>query len=346
MKTELETKREYQSYIEKSSPDFDAMWNKIESEIENTPQIRVNKNKRIVKGIVAAAACVVICIVGANYINSQSLKADENIALEDNTEFSVSDEMVTTTVTDTQSIVTTTPIFSENNAVVDGIIDEEPTNDSESESPTSPGTDSSPTDNVGCHGHDKIEIEQATKPSFLPQGIETIQYSEIAIRFNSPVDVDLSFDFDEYFVEDEMLRKTEYILGVEVYDVEVTENNTLLYTLAVFGDFSASGIEGNIIEVESASPFQMLPESPYIIFLYEEDGKYRLSFENAPQMEISHSGLIFHSGFKSLMENSVYVICPEEYFDEFYYDRMRFQWGEYPQIISPVVEKWRSLTER
>lgn len=346
MKTELETKREYQSYIEKSSPDFDAMWNKIESQIENTPQIRVNKSKRIVKSVMAVAACVVICIVGANYINSQSLKADENIASEDNTEFSASDEMVIPGYTENNGIVTTTPVFDDNFA--DDIVDELPSTDCEQDIPSSSegASENSPTGNVGCHGHDKIEIEQATKPSFLPQGIETIQYSEIAIRFNSPVDVDLSFDFDEYFVENEMLRKTEYILGVEVYDVEVTENNTLLYTLAVFGDFSASGIEGNIIEVESASPFQMLPESPYIIFLYEEDGKYRLSFENAPQMEISHSGLIFHSGFKSLMENSVYVICPEEYFDEFYYDRMRFQWGAYSEIISPVVEKWRSLTDR
>ncbi len=325
MKTELETKREYQSYIEKSSPDFDAMWNKIESEIENTPQIRVNKNKRIVKGIVAAAACVVVCIVGANYFGSQSLKADENIALEDNTEFSASDEMVTTTVTDTQSIVTTTPIFSEDNAVVDGIIDEEPTNDYEADAPVSPGTDSSPTDAIV---DDKTQI---------------IDYTHLSFLSASPLDANLSYDFDEYFVEEEMLSKTEYIVRGTITDAFVTDENTVLYSLDVNESLGENDTE-YYLEIESKTPYQMLINREYILFLYKEDEKYRLSFENAPQIEVTlDNQIVFHNGFKSISENSLYVKYPKTNIDDYFYDRMRFKDNA---DISAVVEKWRSLTER
>lgn len=325
MKTELETKREYQSYIEKSSPDFDAMWNKIESEIENTPQIRVNKNKRIVKGIVAAAACVVVCIVGANYFGSQSLKADENIALEDNTGFSASDEMVTTTVTDTQSIVTTTPIFSEDNAVADGIIDEEPTNDCESDSPTSPGTESSPTDAIV---DDKTQI---------------IDYTHLSFLSASPLDANLSYDFDEYFVEEEMLSKTEYIVRGTITDAFVTSENTVLYSLDVNESLGENEAE-YYIEIESKTPYQMLINREYILFLYKEDERYCLSFENAPQIEVTlDNQIVFHNGFKSISENSLYVKYPKTNIDDYFYDRMRFKDNA---DISAVVEKWRSLTER
>lgn len=325
MKTELETKREYQSYIEKSSPDFDAMWNKIESEIENTPQIRVNKNKRIVKGIVAAAACVVVCIVGANYFGSQSLKADENIALEDNTEFSASDEMVTTTVTDTQSIVTTTPIFNEDNAVADGIVDEAPTNDYEADAPISPGTDSSPTDAIV---DDKTQI---------------IDYTHLSFLSASPLDANLSYDFDEYFVEEEMLSKTEYIVRGTITDAFVTSENTVLYSLDVNESLGENEAE-YYIEIESKTPYQMLINREYILFLYKEDERYCLSFENVPQIEVTlDNQIVFHNGFKSISENSLYVKYPKTNIDDYFYDRMRFKDNA---DISAVLEKWRSLTER
>lgn len=329
MKTELEVKREYESYIEKSSPDFDAVWNKIESEIEKTPQIKV-KNNRAFKGIVAVAACAVICIIGAGIANSPSLKAEDKMNAMDTAveseDMAVNNEG--TAFESEDSVFTTT--------TADMVVDQAPGD--------MPVNDNIADDEVSCDGIDKIEIEQVTKPAFLPESIETIQYSEIAVRFSSPVDIDLNYDFDEYFVEDEMLRKTEYILSVEVLDVEITEDSTLLYYLGVGDDYSQSGIE-SFIEVESASPYQMLRGSYYIIFLYEENGEYRLSFENAPQMEISHSGLVFHNGFLSLTDGSVYVLYPKEDVNEYFYDRMRFHWGSYSDIITPVVDKWRGLTE-
>lgn len=77
-------KYEYQQHIRNTAPDMDKLWNRIESEIDNKEKESVTETTTYVRqikhshrGILTAAAAVLVVIFGAKIISNVSVKTDE-----------------------------------------------------------------------------------------------------------------------------------------------------------------------------------------------------------------------------------------------------------------------------
>ncbi len=144
---------------------------------------------------------------------------------------------------------------------------------------------------------------------------------------------------EEYFVEEDVLIRTDVIVNAYV-DRVYSKGNSTCY------EISAENAETNETEnivLESDSIYTMKQDGSYILPLKNENGSYSLAFENAPQIEeTENGGLIFHNGWVSLDENSAPTEYPQVSVDDFFYDRMRFS---YSGDISPLIEKWHEVRQ-
>ena len=144
---------------------------------------------------------------------------------------------------------------------------------------------------------------------------------------------------NEYFVEEDVLIKTDVIVNAYV-DRVYSKGNSTCY------EISAENIEtgeAENITLESDSLYTMKQDGSYILPLKSENGGYSLAFENAPQIEETESGgLVFHNGWISLDENSAPTEYPQVSVDDFFYDRMR---SSYSNDVSPLLEKWHEVRQ-
>lgn len=146
---------------------------------------------------------------------------------------------------------------------------------------------------------------------------------------------------DEYFVEENVLDKTEFFADV-VVTKSALYSTYAQYDLQINALITKTGeINETDITITSTTPYVLQENREYFIPLYEENGKYYISLENAPQIEISLSGeVVFQNGWESLDENSCYVEKSQTNSDDFYYDRMRYS---YEEDLQKLIKKWKSL---
>lgn len=171
---------------------------------------------------------------------------------------------------------------------------------------------------------------------------EKIYYGDLDLAPSDGVQPELPYAQtagDDYFVEDRVLEETDIIVDAVVERVYSSGGGTVCYVLsAEDGDRNPIGE----LTVESATPYLLQANREYILPLKATDDGYRLTFENAPQIELTRDGgTVFHNGWQCLSENSSELIYPRGGIDDFFYDRMRFSYNG----MEAITKRWRELKE-
>lgn len=149
-------------------------------------------------------------------------------------------------------------------------------------------------------------------------------------------------DEEEFFVEDTVLSETDFFLDGEIISAEPDDDGGVKYTLRVIHavaewDRGFSDIE----EVYSYSPYSLRVGREYLLPISEDNGRYEVIFDNAPQIEFTlDRQLVCHNGWKTLSENGVYIEYPQTYPDDFFYDRMNLA---AECSLENLFDRWESL---
>lgn len=164
------------------------------------------------------------------------------------------------------------------------------------------------------------EIENAWEEKIEEpfRSYDSLRFSE-SDWTNSVIDYDMLLKKDQYFDEAEVLKKTEYILLVTwMSGQQDTETGEMVYEFSVEYVFGNDVLENQTLQLRSKSAYLMQAGHCYILPLYREENEWKLSFENAPQIEMTlDNEVVFHDGWKSLC---TYENDELEYFE---YDEFR-----------------------
>lgn len=149
-------------------------------------------------------------------------------------------------------------------------------------------------------------------------------------------------DDEEYFVEDKVLSETDFFLDSKVISEEPVSDGSIKYTVRVIHAVSEDSREfSETEEVYSNSPYALRTGREYLLPISEENGRYTVIFNNAPQIEFTlDRQLVCHNGWKTLTENSVYLEYPQTYPDDFFYDRMNLA---AESSLENLFDKWERL---
>ncbi len=144
----------------------------------------------------------------------------------------------------------------------------------------------------------------------------------------------------EYFVEDEVLADADYIVSATVKNVLLSDDGSrIIYELEA--DVSYPEITSETIIVESCSAYTMKRGREYLIPVAETADGYRTVYDNIPQIEFTaDGGLVYYNGWSSLDdETSQSIIYPQKTVDDFFYDRMKFSYsGDYSAMIQKFYD--------
>ena len=149
-------------------------------------------------------------------------------------------------------------------------------------------------------------------------------------------------DDEEYFVEDNVLSETDFFLDGKIISEEPGNDGSIKYTVQVIHAVSDDSREfSETEEVYSRSPYALRTGREYLLPISEENGRYTVIFDNAPQIEFTlDRQLVCHNGWKTLTENGVYLEYPQTYPDDFFYDRMNLA---AESSLENLFDKWESL---
>lgn len=149
-------------------------------------------------------------------------------------------------------------------------------------------------------------------------------------------------DNEEYFVEDKVLSETDFFLDGKVISEEPANDGSIKYTVLVIHAVSPDSREfSETEEVYSYSPYALRTGREYLLPISEENGRYTVIFDNAPQIEFTlDRQLVCHNGWKTLTENGVYLEYPQTYPDDFFYDRMNLA---AESSLENLFDKWERL---
>lgn len=149
-------------------------------------------------------------------------------------------------------------------------------------------------------------------------------------------------DDEEYFVEEKILSETDFFLDVKVISEEPSEDGSIKYTVQVIHAVSEDSREFfETEEVYSYSPYALRTGREYLLPICEDNGRYTVIFDNAPQIEFTlDRQLVCHNGWKTLTENGVYLEYPQTYPDDFFYDRMNLA---AESSLESLFDKWERL---
>lgn len=299
-----EFKKQYIAHCENTAPDMEKLWEKIESGLEEKSEDRVTskpaKAFSFRKAAVWCTACAAVLIA-------------------------VPAILVGTGVTKTADSMTAE---MQNEAVAGDM-----------ETNAAPAEEGGFAEEPAYADMDGAAADtSATSP--LP---EMVYYEELSVAGTVVSDAVLPYGFynalgDDFFVEEKVLAETDIIVDAVVEQAYRNGVATVCYVIkAEDKDKNDMGS----ITVESATPYAMKVNGEYILPLKETEDGYRLVFENAPQIECtSDGGVIFHNGWKCLLENSAELVYPQGGIDDFFYDRMRFS---YKDGIGVLDEKWKDV---
>ena len=144
----------------------------------------------------------------------------------------------------------------------------------------------------------------------------------------------------EYFVEDEVLADADYIVSATVKNVLLSDDGSrIIYELEA--DVSYPEITSETIIVESCSVYTMKRGREYLIPVAETADGYRTVYDNIPQIEFTaDGGLVYYNGWSSLDDStSQSIIYPQKTVDDFFYDRMKFSnSGDYSAMIQKFYD--------
>ena len=300
-------KKLYTEHIERSTPDMDALWEKIENGLEPKPDNGVTSKpvrKRLsfgssaMKWAVCAAALLIIPI-SVRIINNSTVSKDlgSQMALNGG-----SDNM------DGGAYAPSADAAYDEEIIADGFYD----------------VDNGAPESMG-----------ANRRVVLYEELFSNQIEAIAAPKGAT-------GGDDFFVEENVLIETDVIVNAYV-DRVYSKGDTVCYEITAE---NAETFETEDIVIESATPYVMKQDRTYLLPLKAENGEYRLVFENAPQIEFAENGgLIFHNGWKTLdaqEEDPITVIYPQSGIDDFFYDRMMFS---YRSDITPLMDEWFRLRQ-
>ena len=314
---EKSLKKLYIEHCESSAPDMDSIWEKIESGLDEKSESRITSrpvrtfNFRIAAAWCAVCAAVLIAVpavvIGNKNSGNISNTSDSGYYAQNAAAGEMHDEAL----------------------LADGIYEEEHTEDYETDVQTTrPVTD-------------LIDNEDTAAAAGSYE--QKVYYNDLALAYdlqsNRPSERPYAETAgDEFFVEDNVLIETDVFAKAVVDMVYSSGNGTVCYILSA--EDQDKNDMGSIV-VESATPYLMKMNREYILPLKENEGEYSLVFENAPQIECTlDGGVVFHNGWESLNEDSMYLEYPQNGIDDFFYDRMRFS---YIDAMAVITDKWRLL---
>lgn len=314
---EKKLKKLYIAHCESSAPDMDKIWEKIESGLSEKSENRITSKPVMTFGFRRAAAWCAVCAAAVIAVPAVILGINNSEKISNTSDSGVY-------------------IRNEDATLDNASPDEE---EIYYEDPTEEGMHI-----VTNHATVQTENENAdyidTAKEFYE---EKIYYSDLSFAYdlqsNRPSEPPYAETAgDEYFVEDKVLIETDVIVDAVVDMVYSSGNGTVCYVLNA--EDQDKNDMGSIV-VESATPYLLKMNREYILPLKEDDGEYRLVFENAPQIECTlDGGAVFHNGWESLNEDSAYLVYPQNGIDDFFYDRMRFS---YTDAVAVIKDKWLLL---
>ncbi len=304
----------YKSHAENTAPDMEALWERIESNLEEKTDEAVTskpirRSVSFTKKATLAAACVAALIIvpvavrnmdisnsdmatnSAPMAEAPALDGAEGLAPEEN----VFEEMF-----DNQA--------EQNDAVENEEIVE------------------SPSEEV---------MNEAT--STVQQ---TVRYEDLQLDYAEvPLTPYGATNGDDFFVEENVLIETDIIVNAYIDRVYSGGDGAICY------EITADNVETGEIEsiyLTSRTPYVMLENRCYVLPLKADGEAYSLVFENAPQIERTlDGGYIFHNGWESLDENALDVIYPQGGVGDFFYDRMKFSYVS----LDSLIEKWHETKD-
>ncbi|MGN0669131.1 MAG: hypothetical protein ACI4JZ_01155 [Oscillospiraceae bacterium] len=151
---------------------------------------------------------------------------------------------------------------------------------------------------------------------------------------------------DEYFVEQDILAKTDVIIRARVNKVYNTDDNSgICYDVTVTEAFSEAEISSSLTVV-SHSPYPMRRGRDYLLLLNEDENGYHTVFDNVPQTEYTaDGGIVYFNGWQSLTTNNSRALIYSEQPDAFFYDRMMYSTNGNPSSLIAAWSEIRNLQQ-
>ena len=310
----------YKSHAENTAPDMDALWERIESNLEEKTDEAVTskpirRNISLTKKTALAAACVAALIIVPVAVRNMDISNSDMAATD-------SAPMAEQTMAESPAMDEAAGIAPEEN-IFEGIFD----NKAEQ--------------NDAAADEELVETPAEEEPVMEESagtGQQTIPYEALLLNYaEAPLTPSGATSGDDFFVEENVLIETDVIVNAYIDRVYSGGNGEICYEITA--DNLETG-ETESIYLTSRTPYVMLEDRCYILPLKADETGYSLVFENAPQIERTlDGGYIFHNGWESLDENALDVIYPQGGVDDFFYDRMKFSYGN----LDTLVERWHEL---
>ena len=172
---------------------------------------------------------------------------------------------------------------------------------------------------------------------------ELLRYDELAFPSYSQTLLKCSGEpfGDEYFVEQDILAKTDVIVRARVNKVYYTDDKSgICYDVAVADAFSEAEISSSLTVV-SRSPYPMRRGRDYLLLLTEDKNGYHTVFDNVPQTEYTaDGGMVYFNGWQSLKTDSSRALVYSEQPDAFFYDRMMYSTSV---STSQLIDAWSEI---
>ena len=310
----------YKSHAENTAPDMDALWERIESNLEEKTDEAVTskpicRNISLTKKATLAAACAAALIIVPVAVRNMDI-SNSNMA------------------TDSAPMAEAPAMDGAFNDAVEFA----PEGDTFEEN-----FDNKAEQNEAVADEELIEApaeEEAVMEEATGSGQQTIPYEALLLNYaDAPLTPSGATTGDDFFVEENVLIETDVIINAYIDRVYSGGNGEICYE--IIADNLETG-ETESIYLTSHTPYVMLEDRCYVLPLKADETGYSLVFENAPQIERTlDGGFIFHNGWESLDENALDVIYPQGGVDDFFYDRMKFSYGS----LDTLIEKWHEVKD-
>lgn len=303
--TEKKLKEIYKVHAENTTPDMDALWEKIESGLEEKNESGVTSKPirrkiSMTKTAALTAACIAALIIVPVAVRNLDISNEEMTASMDNGNYAE---------------------VQADSAANDAV----------------PEHNSAEEDTIAAD----FAAEEAESITDKNNNAQTVYYEKLSFAQAEPIYEipDGKTGGDDFFVEDSVLIETDMIVNAYIDRVYSSGSGAMCYE--IIADDLETGETENILLV-SATPYVMLENRSYVLPLKNSEDGYSLVFENAPQIERTlDGGLIFHNGWQTLDVDSADVIYPQGKVDDFFYDRMKFSYAD----VNDLVAKWHKLKD-
>ena len=304
----------YKSHAENTAPDMEALWERIESNLEEkTDEAVTSKPIRrsisFTKKATLAAACVAALIIVPVAVRNMDIS---------------NSDMATNSapMAETPALDGAEGIAPEENVFEEMFDNQAEQNDAV----------------------ENEELVEAPSEEVMNEATSTVQqtvrYEDLQLDYAEvPLTPYGATNGDDFFVEENVLIETDIIVNAYIDRVYSGGDGAICY------EITADNVETGEIEsiyLTSRTPYVMLENRCYVLPLKADGEAYSLVFENAPQIERTlDGGYIFHNGWESLDENALDVIYPQGGVGDFFYDRMKFSYGS----LDSLIEKWHEFKD-